>query len=102
MVVETGMRTQLGHIAHMIQSADDLGPTPLQRRMARLGLALAVVALVIVGLVFVLGLLRGEEVRSADPDLRGDGRGGRSRRAAGGCDDRAGAGRAAHARRRTR
>jgi Ca2+-transporting ATPase len=60
-VVETGMRTQLGHIAHMIQTADDV-KTPLQRRMQRLGLALAVVALVIVGVVFVLGVLRGEEV----------------------------------------
>ena len=60
-VVETGMKTQLGHIAHMIQTADDL-KTPLQRRMARLGLALAVVALGIVAIVFVLGILRGEEV----------------------------------------
>ncbi len=60
-VVETGMRTQLGHIAHMIQSAEDI-KTPLQRRMQRLGLALALVALVIVAVVFVLGLLRGEEI----------------------------------------
>ena len=60
-VVETGMRSQLGHIAHMIQSAEDV-KTPLQRRMARLGTSLAVVALVIVALVFGLGLLRGEEV----------------------------------------
>ena len=60
-VVETGMRTQLGHIAHMIQSAEDV-KTPLQRRMARLGTSLAIVALVIVALVFGLGLLRGEEI----------------------------------------
>ncbi len=60
-VVETGMRTQLGHIAGMIQSAEDI-KTPLQKRMARLGTALAVVALVIVALVFGLGLLRGEEI----------------------------------------
>jgi Ca2+-transporting ATPase len=60
-VVETGMRTQLGHIAHMIQSAEDI-KTPLQKRMQRLGLALAVVALVIVAVVFALGLLRGEEI----------------------------------------
>jgi P-type Ca2+ transporter type 2C len=60
-VVETGMRTQLGHIAHMIQSAESV-KTPLQRRMQRLGVALVVVAIVIVAIVFVLGLLRGEEV----------------------------------------
>ncbi len=60
-IVETGMRTQLGHIAHMIQSAEDV-KTPLQKRMARLGTSLAIVALVIVAVVFALGLLRGEEI----------------------------------------
>lgn len=60
-VVETGMRTQLGHIARMIQGAEDV-KTPLQRRMARLGTSLAIVALVIVALVFGLGLLRGEAI----------------------------------------
>jgi P-type Ca2+ transporter type 2C len=58
-IVETGMRTQLGKIADMIQTVSS-GPTPLQRRMARLGTSLAVVALFIVALVFGLGVLRGE------------------------------------------
>lgn len=59
-IVETGMRTQLGKIADMIQTVSS-GPTPLQRRMARLGSSLAVVALFIVALVFGLGVLRGED-----------------------------------------
>ena len=60
-VVETGMRTQLGSIAELIQS---VGPeqTPLQRRLAQLGRVLALAALAIVALVFLLGLLRGEEL----------------------------------------
>ena len=60
-VVETGMRTQLGRIAELIQSVEG-EQTPLQKRMARLGRSLAIASLGIVGLVFVLGLLRGEEI----------------------------------------
>ena len=59
-VVETGMRTELGRIAEMIQSVEG-DQTPLQRRMAQLGRSLALVALIIVGVVFALGLLRGED-----------------------------------------
>jgi Ca2+-transporting ATPase len=60
-VVETGMRTQLGRIAELIQSVHG-EQTPLQKRMAQLGRSLAFVSLGIVAIVFVLGLLRGENV----------------------------------------
>lgn len=60
-VAETGMRTQLGEIATMIQTVET-EPTPLQRRMGRLGRSLAVAALAIVMLVFLLGALRGEDL----------------------------------------
>jgi Ca2+-transporting ATPase len=60
-VTETGMATELGKIAAMIQAADS-EQTPLQRRMNQLGKVLALAALVIVGVVFVLGLLRGEDL----------------------------------------
>ena len=61
-VVNTGMQTELGHIADMIQA---VGPekTPLQRRLEQLGQGLAVAALAIVALVFLVGVLRGEELR---------------------------------------
>ena len=61
-VVATGMQTELGHIADMIQS---VGPekTPLQRRLDQLGKGLAVAALAIVALVFLVGVLRGEDLR---------------------------------------
>jgi Ca2+-transporting ATPase len=61
-VVETGMRTQLGHIASMIQEVGS-EQTPLQRRLAQLGRGLAAASLAIVALVFVLGLARGEALR---------------------------------------
>ena len=61
-VIETGMRTQLGNIASMIQSVGT-EQTPLQRRLDQLGKGLALAALAIVTVVFVLGLLRGEEIR---------------------------------------
>lgn len=59
LVTETGMSTELGAIASMIGTAGE-GPTPLQKRLDQLGKRLAWVAIAIVGLVFVLGLLRGE------------------------------------------
>ena len=58
-VVETGMRTQLGRIAELIQSVED-EQTPLQKRMAQLGRSLAVASLGVVSIVFILGILRGE------------------------------------------
>jgi len=60
-VTATGMDTELGHIATMIQSVES-ERTPLQRRMAQLGKGLAIAALALVGLVFALGLLRGTDV----------------------------------------
>jgi Ca2+-transporting ATPase len=59
-VTETGMRTELGRIAQMIQTVRQ-APTPLQRRMEELGRWLAVVALVIVAFIFFAGLWRGED-----------------------------------------
>ena len=60
-VAETGMHTELGHIADMIQSVEQ-EKTPLQRRLDRLGKVLATAALVLVVIIFILGVLRGEPV----------------------------------------
>ena len=59
-VVRTGMNTELGRIAKMIQTVVE-DQTPLQKRMHKMGQTLAIVALGIVAVVFVLGLLRGED-----------------------------------------
>src|SRR3990172_5800838 len=58
-VVATGMRTELGQIARMIQTVRR-ETTPLQLRLDQLGKRLAAVALFLVALIFTLGLLRGE------------------------------------------
>ncbi|MEW6216415.1 MAG: cation-translocating P-type ATPase [Candidatus Bipolaricaulota bacterium] len=61
-VTETGMRTELGRIAEAIQSVRH-DPTPLQRRLEQLGHGLVWAVLAIVGLVFVFGVLRGEDLK---------------------------------------
>jgi len=62
LVTDTGMNTELGRIADMIQTVEH-EPTPLQKRLDRLGKVLAVVALAIVAVIFTLGWLRGGELR---------------------------------------
>ena len=62
LVTATGMRTEIGRIAELIQEVGD-EQTPLQRRLDTLGRTLVVAALTIVGIVFAVGLLRGEELR---------------------------------------
>ncbi len=59
-VVSTGMNTQIGMIASMLQGIEQ-EETPLQRRLAQLGKWLGIGALVICGLVFLEGLLRGND-----------------------------------------
>jgi P-type Ca2+ transporter type 2C len=56
-VVSTGMHTQLGLIARMLQSVEE-EDTPLQQRLDHLGKILGYGSLAICGLVFVVGLLR--------------------------------------------
>jgi P-type Ca2+ transporter type 2C len=58
-VVATGMATEFGRIAALLQQADDV-KTPLQRRLSQFGRRMAIVALVICAVVFAMGLLRGE------------------------------------------
>jgi P-type Ca2+ transporter type 2C len=58
-VISTGLHTELGHIATLIQTVGD-HTTPLQRRLEQLGRLLLALSLGIVSVVFVLGLLRGE------------------------------------------
>jgi Ca2+-transporting ATPase len=60
-VVATGMHTQIGLIAEMLQSVEE-EETPLQRRLDQLGKTLGWAALAICALVFVVGWLRGQEL----------------------------------------
>ena len=62
LVVATGRRTELGHIAAMMQTAGEAErtETPLQRRLEQFSYTLLWLALAVVSVVFVLGFLRGE------------------------------------------
>lgn len=63
-VTETGMSTELGHIAGLIQKVDQ-EQTPLQRRLESLGKTLTVIAVAIIAVVILTGyFLRGEELRT--------------------------------------
>ncbi len=61
MAISTGMGTQIGQIATMIQSFED-EETPLQKRLDQLGKWLGIAALVVSGIVFVLGTLGGQDI----------------------------------------
>jgi P-type Ca2+ transporter type 2C len=61
-VTETGMRTELGHVATMVQSVQR-EPTVLQRRLDHLGKILSIAALLLVAVIFALGVIRGENLK---------------------------------------
>lgn len=60
-VVETGMSTQMGRIAQMIQTEEGI-KTPLQKRLESLGKILGIAALAICGLIFIVGVLYGKDM----------------------------------------
>src|SRR5258708_579322 len=60
-VTNTGMHTQLGLIARMLQNVDN-EETPLQRRLDQLGRTLSLSALFLVGVVFVLALIHNTNI----------------------------------------
>ena len=60
-VVETGMNTEVGKIAGMINETVKQ-ETPLQRRLNSLGKTLGIAALIICAIIFIIGLLEGKGV----------------------------------------
>jgi P-type Ca2+ transporter type 2C len=59
LVVATGMNTEFGKIAQLLQTVET-GRTPLQQNLDKVGTALARAAFVVVALIVALGLLRGQ------------------------------------------
>ncbi|RAL26102.1 calcium-translocating P-type ATPase, SERCA-type [Thermoflavimicrobium daqui] len=59
-VVSTGMATEMGRIAHLIESTEEM-ETPLQHRLEQLGKVLVIVALMLTALVVVTGILHGHD-----------------------------------------
>ena len=59
-VVETGMTTEVGKIAGMINQAEEQ-TTPLQDKLNKLGKTLGIAALLICIFIFIVGLIQGKE-----------------------------------------
>lgn len=59
LIAATGMETEMGRITGLLDTAEE-SPTPLQIQLDGLGKRLAIIAGVVVTLIFVLGILRGD------------------------------------------
>ncbi|HEY3476550.1 MAG TPA: HAD-IC family P-type ATPase, partial [Anaerolineales bacterium] len=59
LVAATGMQTEFGKIAQLLQTIET-GKTPLQHNLDKVGTVLARAAFIVVALIVVLGLLRGQ------------------------------------------
>jgi P-type Ca2+ transporter type 2C len=62
-VIGTGMNTEMGKIAHLIQTAENMA-TPLQLKLEQLGKILIALALVLTVLVVVAGVMQGHDLYS--------------------------------------
>ncbi|MDD4954540.1 MAG: calcium-transporting P-type ATPase, PMR1-type [Candidatus Omnitrophica bacterium] len=60
-VTQTGMRTELGKIATMVQEIDE-ETTPLQKKLEQFGKWIVYLCFALVALVFILGILRGGKI----------------------------------------
>jgi P-type Ca2+ transporter type 2C len=58
--VATGMQTEIGKIADLLQ--ENRPSTPLQQRMKRFGKVVSILILIICGLLFLAGVMRGEDI----------------------------------------
>lgn len=60
-VIATGMDTEVGKIAHMLDNTDDLD-TPLKRKLNKIGKVLSLTGIIISIIIFIIGLLYGKDI----------------------------------------
>ncbi|NIO44024.1 MAG: HAD-IC family P-type ATPase [Candidatus Aenigmarchaeota archaeon] len=59
-VTSTGMSTEMGKIAGMVQEKEEM--TPLQVKLQKFGKSLGIVVIIITLIIFVLGIIRAEDI----------------------------------------
>lgn len=59
-VVSTGMSTEMGKIAGMVQEREET--TPLQRKLQKFGKSLGIVVIIITLIIFIIGIIRAEDI----------------------------------------
>jgi Ca2+-transporting ATPase len=62
-VIETGMQTEMGKIAHLIETSAEKA-TPLQKSLAEVGKKLGIAIVAICAVIFALGMFRGADILS--------------------------------------
>ncbi|MBR0427971.1 MAG: cation-translocating P-type ATPase [Clostridia bacterium] len=62
-VVEIGMKTEVGKIAEMLTETEEQ-ETPLQKKLNGLGKTLGIVSLIICVVIFIIGIIQGREIIS--------------------------------------
>lgn len=62
-VIATGMRTEVGKIANLLQEAVET-ETPMSKRLEQLGKLLGIAALIICAVIFIVGVLYGNSIMS--------------------------------------
>ncbi len=60
-VTATGMETEIGHIAEMLNTSED-EMTPLQKKLAEFGKLLGIICISVSVIIVILGLIRGQEL----------------------------------------
>jgi len=61
-VTNTGMETEMGKIAKMIQVKEEMEVTPLQTKLNEFGKWMGTVVLIAAAMTFLIGILRGEKI----------------------------------------
>ena len=62
-VIDTGMNTEVGKIAHMLENTDELD-TPLKKKLEVVGKNLSIVGIIVSVLIFIIGFIYGKDVIS--------------------------------------